>query len=173
MKAKGKKYTALAIIILLVALSGNLFAKKKGAELIIQKTDGQQIQGELIAVKENSLLVMESLSLNDLTIKIDDVKIVTILGKSRFWRGAGFGFLMGSLGAMMVTGFLFAEKMGDMAGGSVSYGAIGGAVGAVVGGLVGKKPRMPEIIEVEGKSDSEIKEILEILRSRARVPEIE
>jgi hypothetical protein len=34
--------------------------EKRGATLIIQKKDGQQVKGELIAVKENSLLLKEA-----------------------------------------------------------------------------------------------------------------
>ena len=44
-----------------MTLSGNLIAKeRRGAELIVQKKDGQQIRGELIAVKQNSLLLLVS-----------------------------------------------------------------------------------------------------------------
>ena len=42
----------------ILALSGNLFAKeRKGADLIVQRTDGTKVRGELIAIKENSLLM--------------------------------------------------------------------------------------------------------------------
>ena len=113
MNTKGKTFTALVIIISLMALSGDLFARKEGADLTIQRTDGQQIRGELIAVKESSLLVMESVTLNDLTIDIRDIKVMTIHRKSKFWRGAGLGFLMGSMGAMLATAFIRAQWMMD------------------------------------------------------------
>lgn len=173
MKAKGKKFTALVIIISLVTLSGDLFAKKKGADVTIQKTDDQQIHGELIAVKESSLLVMESVTLDDSTVNIRNIKSIAILGKSQFWKGAGFGFLIGSLGAMLATAFINAQWMKETPGGVATYGAIGGTIGGVVGGLVSKGTGVDETIEIEGKSDSEIIEILERLRSKARVPEIE
>ena len=173
MNAKGKKFTALVIIISLAALSGDLYARKQGADLTIQRTDGQPIRGELIAVKKSSLLVMESMTLNDLTIDIRDIKSITIHRKSNFWRGAGLGFLMGSLGAMLVTAFIRADWMMDTPGGVVTYGAIGGAAGAVAGGLIGKGSGADITIKIEGKSDSEIEDILETLRSRARVPVIE
>ncbi len=173
MNAKGNTFITLAIIISLAALSGDLYARKKGADLSIQKTDGQHLQGELIAVKESSLLVMESGTLNDLAIDIRDIKFITIQRKSKFWRGAGFGFLMGSLGAMLATGFIHADWMMDTPGGVVTYGAIGGAVGAITGGLLVKGAGVDLTIEIEGKSDSEIEEILGTLRSQARVPVIE
>ncbi|NIM91467.1 MAG: hypothetical protein GTO17_11025 [Candidatus Aminicenantes bacterium] len=172
MNAKGKTFTALVIIISVVALSGGLYAKKKGADLTLQRTDGQILRGELIAVKESSILVMEAVTLNDLTIDIKDVKLITIHRESKFWRGAGFGFLMGSMGAMLATAFIRADWMMDTPGGVVTYGAIGGAVGAIAGGLIGKGTGVDITIEIEGKSDAEIEEILETLRSKARVPVI-
>ncbi len=173
MNAKGKTFTTLVIIISLVALSGDLYARKEGASLTIQRTDGQPIRGELIAVKESSLLVMDSVTLNDLTIDIKDIKVITIHRESKFWRGVGFGFLMGSMGAMLATAFIRADWMMDTPGGVVTYGAIGGAAGAIAGGLIGKGAGVDITIEIEGKSDSEIEEILETLRSQARIPVIE
>ena len=44
-----KKFTALFLVFLLSTLPGSLTAKeKRGAELVVQKKDGQQIGGELI-----------------------------------------------------------------------------------------------------------------------------
>jgi len=47
-----KKFLALFLIFSLIILSVNLYAKeRRGAKLLITKKDGQQIRGELIAVK--------------------------------------------------------------------------------------------------------------------------
>jgi len=44
-----KKFTALFLVFSLMMLSANLYAKeKRGATLIITKTDGQRIKGELM-----------------------------------------------------------------------------------------------------------------------------
>ena len=59
MKAGGKKSIALFLVISLLALIGNLLAKeRRGAKLIIQKKDDQQVKGKLITVKQNSLLLL-------------------------------------------------------------------------------------------------------------------
>jgi hypothetical protein len=69
-----KKFTDLFLVFCILALSGNLFAKeRKGADLIIQKKEGQQVRGELIAVKENSLLLLERESGADMPVDIGDV----------------------------------------------------------------------------------------------------
>jgi hypothetical protein len=69
--------------------------KKKGADLIIQKKDGRYERGELIAVKENSLLLMERNSGADVTVDVGDIRVITIVKKSKFLTGAGTGLLIG------------------------------------------------------------------------------
>jgi hypothetical protein len=55
-----KKFISLFLVVSILLLSMPLKAKeRKGADLIIQKTDGTQVRSELIAVKENSLLLLE------------------------------------------------------------------------------------------------------------------
>ena len=84
MNEKRKKFISLFLVFSLVALSGNLMAKeRKGATLRIQKKDGQQVNGELIAVKKNSLLLLDAETSSDITIQITDVKAITIRKKSR------------------------------------------------------------------------------------------
>ena len=62
------QFISLLLVFSILALSGNLFAKeKRGADLIIQKKDGQHVRGELIAVKKNSLLLLDRESGADVT----------------------------------------------------------------------------------------------------------
>ncbi len=60
MKASGKKFISLFLIFSLVMLPTSLYAKKRGAKIVVTKLDGQQIKGELIAVKPNSLLLLDT-----------------------------------------------------------------------------------------------------------------
>ena len=61
MNPTGKKFISLFLIFSLMMLSANLYAKeRRGAKLIITKKDGQRIEGELIAVKPNSLLLLDA-----------------------------------------------------------------------------------------------------------------
>ena len=49
-----RKTISLFLMFSVLSLSVPLTAKeRKGADLIVQKTGGQQVRGELIAVKEN------------------------------------------------------------------------------------------------------------------------
>jgi hypothetical protein len=50
-------------------ISTNLYAKeRRGAKLLITKKDGGKIEGELIAVKENSLLVLTKWTGRDVSV---------------------------------------------------------------------------------------------------------
>jgi hypothetical protein len=62
----------------------NKIAKKQkhGTKLIIQKRDGQEIRGELIAVKHNSLLLLEFESAAEVSINIIDIKVIKVIKKS-------------------------------------------------------------------------------------------
>ena len=68
-----KKFISLFLMFSILTLSIPLTAKeRKGADLIIQKIDGQQVRGEFIAVKENSLLLLDRDTGADVTVDIED-----------------------------------------------------------------------------------------------------
>lgn len=159
---KWKKFLALFMVLLLTAFSGNVFAKKRGADLLIQKKDGQQIRGELIAVKQNALLLLEHESGADTSVDINHIKDVTINKKSKVLLGAGLGLLIGSCGGALVgSGMEF----------TLSQALVCAGLGALTGGVTGVVIGQDKTIPVEGKSDWEVKEILDKLRKKARVPD--
>lgn len=163
-----KKFVSLFLVFSLVVLSGNLYAKKKGAEIMVQKKDGQQVRGELITVKENLLLLLETKGA-DVSVDIEDVRKITIMRKSKAGKGAIYGAI---LGAFFTTIFIVEDQsqprsydFGVYLRGSVVF--IGG--GALLGALIALDSGKDETIQIQGKSDSEIKEILEKLRKKARI----
>jgi len=137
--------------------------QKPGVKLVIQKTDGYQVGGELIAVKEESLLLLGSESGVDVSIDIADIRTIRIV------RGFGSGFrLYAGLAAGHV---LLSAAEGSLEGGtSIENVSIKVLVWSLLCGLIGGGiSSADKIIQFEGKSDSEIQEILEKLRKRARV----
>jgi hypothetical protein len=170
-----KKFIALLLIFSVISLYGNMYAKeKRGIDLLVQKTDGVQIRGELIAVKKNSLLLKESESGADMTVDVDDLKVITIVKKSKVWIGGGYGFLGGaSLGAVIGI------ALGDDPPGWFSYtaaekafmfGAALGLIGIIIGGIFGAASGTDETIHFETMSEQQINFKLENLRKKARVP---
>jgi hypothetical protein len=181
-----KKLIYLLLVFSILTLSMPLSAKeRKGADLIIQKTDGTQVRGELIAVKQNSLVLMERDSGADVTVDIKDVNIIKIVKKSKTLAWGGIGLVSGA-----VIGVLGGYLSGDdytigatrfahtWPGPPLSYtadekalifGIACGIIGGALGGIGGAFAGADKTIQIEGKSDSEIQEILEKLRKQARI----
>lgn len=57
----------------------NLIKERKGADIIIDKIDGGKVEEELIAAKENAILLKLLYSSFDISIDIDEVKNITII----------------------------------------------------------------------------------------------
>ena len=100
-----KKTISLFLVFSVLSLSGNLYAKdKKGADLIIRKKSGAQVGGELITVKENSLLLKERDIGTDMIVDIGDIKVIRRVKKSKFGKGLWTGALVGGGVAGSIAG---------------------------------------------------------------------
>lgn len=143
--------------------------RKNGATLLVQKMEGAQIRAELIAVKENLLLLKERDSGADVSVDISEIEAIRIIKRS--WAGLG---LIGGTASGVGVGYAITglNKSGDywfatpiLLGSVLLFGLLGTVSGAIAG--------TDKTIQVEGKSDSEIQEILDQLRKKARVRNIQ
>ena len=150
-----KKFIALFLVFSILAISSNLYAKeRRGADLVITKKDSQQVKGELIAVKENSLLLLDSESGADISIDIADIRIIRIVKK-----GALYGLLVGG-GIGLIAGIDNKEDpFLDSFLGCIIL------VGLPVALIVGRD----KTIQIEGMTDSEIREAMDKLSKKARI----
>ena len=170
MNPTSKKLISLLLAFSLVMLSVNLYAKeRRGAKLIVTKTNGQQIKGELITVKPNSLLLLNTEG-KDESIDIADIKVITIVKKSKVGKGALYGLLIGGvIGALEgiregKDAFIFSSS--ELAAmGALVFGLLGALLGAGIEAVAGTD----KTIQIEGKSDLEIEEALDKLRKKARI----
>jgi hypothetical protein len=179
-----KKCTILFLVFSLFVLSENLYANKKGAELVVQKIEGQPVIGELIAAKENSLLLLDSESGADVSVDIREIKFIEIVknSKSLAWGGIGLvsgavigalaGYIAGDDPPIKVTGFgptMTGPPLFTADDKALNYGIgcsiAGGALGGIGGAIAGKD----RIIQFEGKSETEMKKALNKLRKKARI----
>lgn len=169
-----KKFTVLFLIFSLAGLSGNLYAKKKGVDLIVQKKDGQLVRGELIAVKENSLLLKEKESGTDVSVGVREIRAIRKIGKSEVLKWSGIGSLTGGLiGALGPLGLNITFRVtpnSEVLSISGKYALILGAAGLVAGGIFGAMAGKEEQIKIEGSCQEENERILNKLRSEARIP---
>ena len=176
MNLTGKKFISLFLVFSLMMLSVNLYAKeKRGAKLIITKKDGQLIEGELITVKPNSLLLLNTEG-KDVSVDIEEIKVIRVVKKSKLLLGAGIGFLCGAVIGALIG---LAEGEDPAVGGVppplsvedkvLGYGFYIGFSGAVIGGIGGAIAGTDKTIQIEGMTDSEIQEALDKLRKKARI----
>ena len=176
MKVRGKKFISLFLVFSLVTINCASLRttggkrEKQGAKLIITKKNGYQTEGELIAVKPNSLLLL-SITGRDVSVEIADIKAIRIAKKSKALLGSGIGLIIFGGGTA-----LFVETFGrnsweppDLHKFAVGFGAIGAIVGLVIGGITGELLGTDKTIHFEGMTDSEIKEALDKLRKKARI----
>ena len=171
-KGKMGKVVSLLVVFSLLWLSGNLTAgERRGATIVVNKKDGSQEKGELIAVKQNSIVLLGSSSGTDVSIDVPDIKTIGILKKSNTGAGFGYGFLIG--GAAGVGIGLFSPLVWTAT--RVSYVLIFGGGLGLAGGLVGlmisASSGGEQTIQIEGKSEPEVQNALRALKSKARIPD--
>ncbi len=175
MNPTSKKFISLFLVFSLVMLSVDLYAKeRRGAKLIITKKDGQQIRGELITVKPNSLLLLDTEG-KDVSIDITDIRVIRIMKKSKVGKGALYGCLIGA-GLGFMTGLISGDDppgtwLLPMTAGQKAAigGAAFGALGLLGGVLFGAAAGTDKTVQIEGMSDLEIREALDKLRKKARI----
>jgi hypothetical protein len=143
------------------------YPRKKGADLIIQRADGVQIRGWLIAVKEKSLLLMERDSEADVSVDVKNISVIIHVRKSKGLKVVGIS-VASCLVVTTATG-IWADvsdqpELGDQT--ALGLGLIAGLIGFIAGEILVKNKKT---IQIEGKSDSDIQSILEKFRKKARV----
>lgn len=102
MNLTGKKLISLFLVFSFTLLSVNLYAKRRGARLVVTKTNGQQIKGELVAVKMNTLLLVDTKTEIDISIDVREIKFIEVGRKSKIVQGMGLGGAIGSMGGMLI-----------------------------------------------------------------------
>jgi len=164
-----KKLISLFLIFSLMMLSASLYAKeRRGAKLIITKTDGQQIKGELITVKPKSLLLLNTDG-KDVSVGIADIKVIRVVKKSKAGLGAGAGIIILGGGTALYVAKNNEVDPEDEWKLILFLGAIGAVVGLLIGGVTGALLGTDKTIQIEGMSDLEIQEALDKLRKKARI----
>jgi hypothetical protein len=176
-----RKSIARLLVFSVLCLSVSLVAKERhGADILIQKKDGQQVRGELIAVKKDSLLLKETTSGVDVSVDVSDMRTVTILKKSKTLKNGAIGLLIGGVAGLAASYFYDYSRTATMSSWVsvlerkdyeylIIPGFIGAAIGALVGIATGSSAGKDKTFQIEGKPDSEVKEILGDLRKKARV----
>ncbi|NIM59317.1 MAG: hypothetical protein GTO16_10295 [Candidatus Aminicenantes bacterium] len=173
---KNIKSVSLLLVFSLAILSGDMLAiERRGAVLLIQKKDSREIKGELIVIKPNALLLLDSVTGADESVDFKDVAAITIVKKSKALVGATFGaFAGGAIGAAVIpmigkpAPIIFSSMFADES--TIVKGLLfGSIIGTVLGGAIGASEGININIQIKGMSDLEIKEAIDKLRKKARI----
>ena len=146
--------------------------ERRGATLSVQKKDGLRVKGELIAVKQSSLLLLDPASGADVSIEVADISAVRIVKRSKAWKGFGFGAIAGAaLGAAFGLAyreryFVWFHSAWETA---FFYGALFAVPAALLGLLGGATMGTDIKIPFEGQNDQDVKAALGKLRPYARI----
>jgi hypothetical protein len=135
---------------LLTGLPNGLEAKgRQGASLVVTRIDGSSAAGELIAVRQDSLLLLSAGK--DLTVDLADIETVRVLRKSRTLLFAGLG---GALGLAGMTGLVLSG------GDDVDFGfrkvLAGGGIGLLAGAIAGTVKGIDQEFRVAGRPAAEV-----------------
>lgn len=174
MDSKDQKLISHFLIISLLILPMTLTAnERRGADLVINKTDGNQVKGELIAVKRNSLLLKEAESGADWAVGVAEIKTITIVKKSKFLLGAGLGLLIGGGGGAIIGSVTEPEETDSPGAYKYYYGVFFGGLGLLLGAIWGLSAGKDKLIQIDGMPPETIDFYLEDLRKKARVPDFQ
>jgi hypothetical protein len=159
-----------------VLLCPDLAAReKRGLKLEVTFREGRQasrqVVGELVAVRTESLLLVQEYSELDLSIAIADITRIKVIKKSIARKWGTYMSLIGLCGGVL-RGYSLrddTEQLWPLA--SIYLGAGFAIGGFVVGAFAGHLASKGETFEFEGRSELEIKGMLDRLRNMARVSE--
>jgi hypothetical protein len=172
MKKRFDKLVAMVLAFLIFVLPGALSARGRGAKLEITLKDGHYFAGELIAVKPDSILILNAAQ-KDESIDIAGIRSIRMIRKSKAGLGAACGLLAGVLGTAIVSSsqketdnpFVLLGQGMEVAGAAIAFGGAGLGIGIGAGLLAGKD----KLIQLDGMSKAELRQALAYLRGKARI----
>ncbi len=173
MKEKSLRVLLGLLLAAILAFPGNVPAaeKTRGNTLVLRMKSGETVQGELLAVKEDRLILFDASSLTGLEIVLGDVADIRIVKPSKFGSGVGTGFLIGAAGGALL-GLLSGSDSGflGMSAGTKAFagGLALGILGAPIGGVIGAVSGIDQWIDVDALPAASHRAVLERLRIYSR-----
>jgi len=175
MKAKNNRVLMSVLLAAVLAFPGNVSAaeKKKGNTVVLEMKGGETVQGELLAVREDRLVLFDMDALAGRDVPLGDVSRIRIVKPSKFGQGVGTAFLIGAVSGVCLG--LASGTTQGLSGGTISAGtkAVAGAfgfgiLGIPIGGVVGAVSGIDQWIDVAALPAASHRAVLERLRIYAR-----
>jgi len=155
--------------LLVFALPGIASAQyRRGAHLLVTARDGGRIEGELIAVKPDTMVLLGA-NLEVESVPLAEIGMIKILRRSKAWQGLLGGFVAGAVGGAILGGAAGGDEWG-WAAGAIFGGLIVGAPASLVGLVAGMSAGLDDEIDLAGLPEPEARRILAKLSRQAREP---
>ena len=163
------KHTLLLFCLIYILIAPLLEAKeKRGAEVLIRKTDKTEVRGELIAVKPDSLLILDFKTGADITTYVNEIYDIKVIKKSHPWRGAGIGLLAGiAVGA--IYGAINPGTAEPWYFYITAWPVVTGPPGALVGAIASGLIAIDKTYLIHGLPPGSVNVTLNDLKKKARV----
>jgi hypothetical protein len=173
-KGSGKRIVTVLAFLILVLPEAISARERRGANLLVTLKDGHSAAGELIAVKPDSLLLLNFAGA-DQSVELVGIRSIRIIKESKAGQGAIYGALAGTLisGLSAALSPAISWQTGHLhpsATGVILIAALGGAAGGLLGYGAGALAGSDKTIQFEGKSGAEDRaRALAYLRAKARI----
>lgn len=175
LKRTGRSVHFFVITALVLGLSANALTAKerRGSTVRVTLKSGAHAQGELIAVRQDSLLILDG-SGQETSFDVGEVLSLRVTRRKKGFPAGFAGFVAGA--AIGYTaganphGWPHDDDTRVLNG--VGLGLLCGVIGAVTGSIVEREARRnaTSYILLEGMSDQQVKETLARLDTHARRP---
>lgn len=178
MKKKIRAVLAVGLVWLLIgAPEALLAARKNGAQLRMTLTNNEVVQGELIGVRGETIVLLTGQG--DRTVGLADIATLLIKDKSGTMIGGLAGLTAGVVAdAAMWHSFkkdTSSNELGEFFGAILAPGAVlvmvliaGGGTG--LGMLIGHAAHKGKTYKIQGMTQEEMRGLMETLRKHAMVP---
>jgi hypothetical protein len=117
-----------------------------GAEITLLLKDRTEIKGELLSVRDTTMIICTEHSATEEelanliypinTVRNDEIKELTLEGSNYVWAGLGIGIVAGTLTGILV-GSLLEENRQAYISHEAGFGVLGFIVGAIAGPIIG------------------------------------
>jgi hypothetical protein len=160
--------TVAAIALFMFFIHTHLQAgrERRGATVVVTMTDGSQVEGELLSVRADALLLYESASGRGWHIYLHQVAQVKVLKRSNFFDGLAIG-----IGVGFVIGVINLKKI-DRESLMPAFEMVGSflqlPITGLCGGLLGAVFSFPRKFSLAGVSPQSVQQNLERLKRYAR-----
>lgn len=163
-----------AFILVLALLAPGLAAKeRRGADLLVNKRDGSLMEGELLAVRGNTLILMLEANSAGVEVELKEVATITVVKKSKFGKGLLWGTLIGGAAGAVIGSASYKPSphllLNNSRGEAAAYIAIFlGGIGAIEGGLAGAGAGKDERIVIAAGDPISVGRVVGRLQELAR-----